>query len=339
MAVVETQKNGTEESNKQKPLVSICCITYNHEKYIADAIEGFLMQKTNFPIEIIIHDDASADKTAEIIRTYEEKHPDLIKPIYQKENQYSKGIKISPTFVYPKAQGKYIALCEGDDYWTDPLKLQKQVDYMEANPECSMCFHAAEIVYEDGSRPDKIHSPRNKNTKLRTEEVILGGGGLCPTASILFRKHLMDNPPQFYLEAPVGDYPLALICATNGAVYYVNEVMSVYRKGIAEAWSKRVAANLDKRKKHLFGIIKMYDQFNKYTNYHYERELIRQKSKSIKNFFCLFKNKHGFKNEQFNELSSYLSIKDKLVVNLVVNMPRTYSLIKKLKSYNSIKRG
>ena len=112
-------------------LVSICCITYNHEKYIRDAIEGFLMQKTDFPFEVLIHDDASTDGTADIIREYETKYPDIIKPIYQTENQYSKGIKISATYNYPRAKGKYIALCEGDDYWIDPYKLQKQVDFLE----------------------------------------------------------------------------------------------------------------------------------------------------------------------------------------------------------------
>lgn len=122
-----------------KPIVSICCITFNHEKYIRDAIEGFLMQKTLFPFEILIHDDASTDRTSYIIREYEEKFPDVIKPIYQTENQYSKGISISATYQFPRARGKYIAMCEGDDYWTDPLKLQKQVDFLEKNPMFVLC--------------------------------------------------------------------------------------------------------------------------------------------------------------------------------------------------------
>ena len=108
--------------NQEEIKVSICCITYNHEDYIADAIESFLMQETDFKYEILIHDDASTDKTADIIRSYELKYPEIIKPIYQTVNQYSKNTKILPTFLYPKAKGKYIALCEGDDYWIDPLK-------------------------------------------------------------------------------------------------------------------------------------------------------------------------------------------------------------------------
>jgi glycosyltransferase involved in cell wall biosynthesis len=138
-----------------EPLVSVCCITYNHEKYIREAIEGFLMQETSFPIEILIHDDASTDKTADIIREYEAKYPNIIKPIYQTENQYSKGVGISATYQWPRAKGKYIALCEGDDYWTDPLKLQKQVDFLEANPEYGMvCTDIYLIDDEDKALAD-----------------------------------------------------------------------------------------------------------------------------------------------------------------------------------------
>ncbi len=113
------------------PLVSISCITYDHEPFIRDALEGFLMQKTTFPIEILIHDDASTDGTAEIIRDYEKRYPELIFPIYQTENQHAKGVKISSTYQFPRARGKYIALCEGDDYWADPLKLQKLVNFLD----------------------------------------------------------------------------------------------------------------------------------------------------------------------------------------------------------------
>ena len=109
-----------------KVMVSVICNTYNHEKYIKSALDGFVMQKTNFEYEVLIHDDASTDSTADIIREYEKKYPDIIKPIYQSENQYSKKVPISKTYQYSRAKGKYIAICEGDDYWTDPFKLQKQ---------------------------------------------------------------------------------------------------------------------------------------------------------------------------------------------------------------------
>src|SRR5690606_29817302 len=120
---------------KESPIVSIICYAYNHEKYIKDALNGFVMQKTEFPFEIIIHDDASSDKTADIIREFEREYPHILKPIYQTINQYSIEKGKVTRICYEAAKGKYIALCEGDDYWTDPLKLQKQVDFMESNPE------------------------------------------------------------------------------------------------------------------------------------------------------------------------------------------------------------
>lgn len=120
-------------------MVTIRCMTYNHEPYIRQCLEGFVMQQTNFHFEAIVHDDASTDGTAAIIREYAEKYPDIIKPIYETENQYSKHDGSLDRIMDAHMRGKYIALCEGDDYWTDPLKLQKQVDLLEQYPECSMC--------------------------------------------------------------------------------------------------------------------------------------------------------------------------------------------------------
>src|SRR3989304_1339440 len=174
--------------NISQPLVSICCITYNQGRYIQDALDGFLMQKTTFPIEIIIHDDASVDKTTDIIKEYKKKHPNLITAIYQSENQYSNGVRgIAARFTFPKARGKYIALCEGDDYWTDPRKLQKQVDIMESDPAISFCFHSVKLIIEnENSIKERIIKRSYKNRTFNIGEMILGGGSLCPTQSVMF---------------------------------------------------------------------------------------------------------------------------------------------------------
>jgi Glycosyltransferases involved in cell wall biogenesis len=161
---------------KNEILVSVSCITFNHEKYIAEALESFIMQKTRFNYEILIHDDASTDRTADIIREYEKKYPDLIKPIYQKENQYSKDVDVDDLNT-ERAEGKYIALCEGDDYWTDPLKLQRQVDYLESHPDCTLCVHAAYIVNVMGRKIKSVR-PNVGNKIFTIEEIIEGGGGL-----------------------------------------------------------------------------------------------------------------------------------------------------------------
>jgi glycosyltransferase involved in cell wall biosynthesis len=134
-------------NEEERILVSISCVTYNHEAYIRDCIEGFLRQKTTFNFEILVHDDASTDGTADIIREYERKYPNLIKPIYQTENQLSQGI--SPGRINSdRAAGKYIAYCEGDDYWIDPLKLQKQVDFLESHPEYGLVCTNARKYYQ-----------------------------------------------------------------------------------------------------------------------------------------------------------------------------------------------
>lgn len=132
--------NINEEKDTRPIMVSIRCTAYNHEKYIRDALEGFVMQKTNFRFEAIVHDDASTDGTAAIIREYAEKYPDIIKPIYETENQYSKHDGSLTKIMNEACKGKYIALCEGDDYWIEPYKLQKQVDFLESSPDYSMCW-------------------------------------------------------------------------------------------------------------------------------------------------------------------------------------------------------
>lgn len=140
-----------------KPVVSISCVTYNHEKFISDAIDGFLMQKTTFPVEILIHDDASTDHTASIIQTYEEKYPQLIKVIYQTENQYQlKGPAILTQIQHSRAKGKYYAPCNGDDYWTDPLKLQKQVEFLEKNSKIGI-VHTKYIIENVAQNKTKVH--------------------------------------------------------------------------------------------------------------------------------------------------------------------------------------
>ena len=133
----------------QCPLVSISCLTYNHAPYLRQCLDGFVMQITSFPIEILIYDDASGDGTQNIIEEYQKKYPDIIKPIYQTENQYSKGVKVGFVYNYSRAKGEYIAFCEGDDYWTDPYKLQKQIDFLECYSDYVICSHRYRICLKE----------------------------------------------------------------------------------------------------------------------------------------------------------------------------------------------
>jgi len=197
------------------------------------------MQKTNFAFEVLIHDDASTDKTADIIRDYEAKYPEILKPIYQKENQYSKGINPGTKFLFPRARAKYIALCEGDDYWTDPYKLQKQVDFLEANQEYSMCFH--KVDYVDELNDIIEFEDYNKDTKTTTTFEDLCKSNYINTCSNLFRNNeLITNWPSALADCFPGDWVLNLLmCGKNGLIYMLEEKMASYRIHSQGIWSKQ----------------------------------------------------------------------------------------------------
>lgn len=238
----ESERNNGAPAGK--PLVSICCIAYNHEKFIRDCLDGFMMQKTDFPFEVLIHDDASTDRTADIIREYAAKYPDIVKPICQTENQRSKGIINNIAYNYPRAQGKYIALCEGDDYWTDPLKLQKQFDFMESHPDYSCCFHNAITKNEKTGKQDLYHKKPISGTLAPGD--ILCGNGYMPTASVFFRSEFIKDIPEYRKSSPVGDLPLEVCLAHKGKTKYFDETMSVYRLFASGSWSDRMAGDTDK---------------------------------------------------------------------------------------------
>lgn len=263
-----------EEALMKEPLVSISCITYNHGPYIRRAMEGFLSQKTDFPFEILIHDDASTDDTQEILREYEARYPELIRPIYRKENQYSKGIcNVSGAFNFPRARGKYIAMCEGDDYWTDDRKLQTQVSYMEAHPECSMTFHSAKIISEGKTFVRREIRPYRESRQVPAEEVINKPYNY-PTASLVFKAELGKQLPGWYHECPIGDVPVHIFMAAHGSVYYFDRPMSVYRLGAADSWTTSMLkgdeeARRNKNLKHLADLTRMYEAFDRDTEGRY----------------------------------------------------------------------
>ncbi len=219
------------EKFKQKPLVAIQCITYNHEPYIRDALEGFVMQKTDFPFVAIVHDDASTDKTADIIREYAEKYPDIIKPIFETENQYSKkdgSLGRIMNDAISATGAKYIAMCEGDDYWTDPLKLQKQVDFLESNNDYAMCYTQARIFYQQ-----KQTISKNIYGKKYSGFTDLLKRNKIPTASVVYRMkdykmYLSEVKPQIR-GWKMGDYPLWLYFSIKSNIHCIESVTSIYR--------------------------------------------------------------------------------------------------------------
>ena len=226
------------------------------------------MQETSFPYEIIIHDDASTDGTPAIIRSYAEKTPEII-PILQNENQYSKHVNIFSNIVFPLARGKYIAVCEGDDYWTDPAKLQKQIDYMEEHPECTLCLHASSDVSENGEFIKKRQRYKT-DSLVPMEDLILGGGGFAVLASTVFPSSLLNQFPRYYYNSPVGDVPMHLFLASYGNVFYFNDSMSNYRTGVPGSWTWRVGDGIGEEQiMHQDSMSAMYFEFAKSINDRY----------------------------------------------------------------------
>ena len=239
------------------PLVSICCFTYNHKDFIEEAIEGFLMQETTFPVEIIIRDDASTDGTSQIIKNYSKKYPQIIKPILLAENQYSQR-REAFTKIHSVARGNYIALCEGDDYWTEPTKLQKQLFLLEQNSTSSFCFHNTLIVNQKMQVSGQLR-PNTASLMHSVEELV--GSNFIHTSSIVFRKSMRPEFPEWYSKAPMGDWPFCILLAEKGNFLYINEVMSHYRLHGQSSWSSQSQAIRCAKTVHLFDLLK--DHFAK----------------------------------------------------------------------------
>jgi len=193
------------------------------------------MQETSFPFEIIVHDDCSTDGTTDIIREYERQYPQLIKPIYQSENQFSKGIKIFAAYVWPKTRGKYIAACEGDDYWIDPYKLQKQFDFLEGHPECSMCAHNNGVIIGENETIIGQKNPPGQKQFYDLNDVL--GGHPWHTSTIVYKKEILNSFPDWYGKLLGGDWQLYIIAAQQGSIGYIDEVMSIYRVHPGGIWS------------------------------------------------------------------------------------------------------
>ena len=263
---------------KKDICVSISCITYNHAPYIRQCLDSFIMQKTDFTFEVLIHDDCSTDGTTEVIKEYEAKYPEIIKPIYEEENQYQQGKSAgSAVWNYPRAKGKYIALCEGDDYWIDPLKLQKQVDFMESHPDYSLCFHDYEQLWPDGNRiliSKKVSHPLNCSIR----DAILSGGGYMATNSMLFRTQHIENYP-LWATIGAGDFPLMLILFHLGKVAHLNIVGSVYRVNSIGSWSEKMN-KITFLLQHSKKSDRMLRNFDKWSNKKYHNVILLKRIKN-----------------------------------------------------------
>ncbi len=225
------------------PKVSVICFVFNHEKYLRQALEGFVMQQTNFPFEVIIHDDASTDSSVSIIEEYKTNYPAIFKPIYQKINQHSIEKGRVTKIAFAAAQGQYIALCEGDDFWSDELKLQKQLSFLEQNANYSSVFSEVNLVDGDSNFIKVSNRVLHGITTLQYQDLIIQN--VIHTCSFVFRRDALGADfNEIINKMKVGDVPLFLYCSLNGPIHYFKEAMAAYRTNVGIMRAKFNSASI-----------------------------------------------------------------------------------------------
>lgn len=250
------------------PLVSVYMLAYRHEEFIAKAIEGVVAQQCDFPIELIIGEDCSPDRTREIALHYQHRHPHLIRVLTGQKNV---GSRANSRRCWSATRGTYVAVCEGDDYWCDPTKLTRQMEIFRLYPECTLVFHAATYIDSQTGRQIRTSKQSLFSRMLSTNEVILGDGGLIPTASILVRREIAINPPFWSHQAPVGDYPLALYAALRGKIAYLDRIMSVYNINVPHSWTQRYAPDFSSRMLYARQIEEMFAGFSVESGHRFDK--------------------------------------------------------------------
>ncbi|MFG0739811.1 glycosyltransferase [Proteus terrae] len=244
------EKEIIDKWSSEEVIVSVICCTYNQEKYIEDTILGVLCQDTTYRYEFIIHDDCSTDSTSNIIKKYTDNYPNIIKHIIPPKNIYSQGLKPSINAL-SFSKGSYIALCEGDDFWIDNKKLEKQINILEKNKDINICFSSAHTLEQDG----KINVIANySKTSFITplSEVIKQGGSYMPTASLVFRRNVALEFKKYFEKAPVGDYYYQILGSINNGAFYLPDTTCVYRINALGSWSlSKLTINEEKLKKEL----------------------------------------------------------------------------------------
>ncbi len=245
------------------PLVDVNLITYNHEKFVARAIESVLEQQANFAYRLIIGDDCSTDNTQSIIRGFAQDYPERIQTLLASEHRGLGRPDRIGLQVLRLSTAKYIALLDGDDYWTDPQKLQKQVDALEQDPDSAICFHDVRLFFEDGSRePGTSVAPSQKKT-FTIEDLLVGN--FMQTCSVMFRNNLIGKVPTWYHESLIGDWPLHVMVAQHGKIRYLDEEMAAYRIHGGGVWSAKQSAGRLKES------IKVLSKLNRHLRYKYRR--------------------------------------------------------------------
>lgn len=319
-----------------KPLVSVLIFSYRYERFIAQAIDGVLAQICNFPIEIIIGEDCSPDDSLSISLDYQRRNPELIRVLTGPTNV---GGSLNVERCLTASRGQYITMCDGDDYWCDPTKLARQIEIFRANPQCTLVFHAA--AYVDSETGSRTRTSRQSlfSRMLSTEEVILGDGGLMPTASILVRREIALDPPLWYSQAPVGDYPLALRAALRGKIAYLNRVMSVYRTNVPHSWTQRYVPEISSRIQYARQIEAMFSGFSAASENRFDGATREMVSKYYSDPLVRLSGSTEEKRRFYREVAGKLRGSDRWLTWLAVKYNLRLALLKDLlRKSRSLKR-
>ncbi|MCX7088114.1 MAG: glycosyltransferase [Methylococcales bacterium] len=277
MMILETnEESGIEISDPSrltaKPVVSVSMITYNHEQYIEEAINGVLMQETDFDVELIISNDNSPDQTDAIVQRIIKEHP---KGRWIHYIKHEKNIGMMPNILdnLQRCNGEYIAICEGDDYWTDPLKLHVQIDAMKKQPACDLSFHPATVV-SGLLKTDKVNAFHSLDNKIFTAaEMIKGGGAFCPSSALIFKRSILSSLLELLHDAPVGDYFIQVLGSHKGGALYLSRVMSIYRMDTAVSWTAAMDSSTEKMKIYFERFIHSLSYLNAMLKKEYQQEI------------------------------------------------------------------
>lgn len=296
-------------------MVDIPMCVYNHGKFVAHAIEGVLMQKTDFKFRLIIGEDCSTDDSRTIVDRYSRMHPNIVHPIFHEKNL---GASENTRILLQECHGKYLALCDGDDYWTDPFKLQKQVDFLEKNPDFMICFHNTEEKYDEGLKESFLYcAPTQK--QVSTTEDLLRDQNFIPTCSAVFRNKLISKMPEFFFQLGMGDWTLHILNSEFGKINYINEVMAVHRLHANGIWSQNASI-----KNHLY-ILQAYEALASHfkSNSMYSIIIKEEKVKLLNSIFS-----HYFTTKEKSAALRYLCWLIKLQPSTMLKTQRIKEFIK-----------
>ncbi|MEE1187340.1 MAG: glycosyltransferase [Acutalibacteraceae bacterium] len=316
--------------DNNKVMLTVLCTVYNHEKYIAKCLESLVNQKCSYKYQIVVHDDASTDNSAQIIKQFENKYPDKIIPIYQKENQWSKGVYIRAEILQKYIEGKYVAVCEGDDFWTDENKIQMQIDYMESHPDCALCAHAAYYADENGKiLKNKFFANFNEEKDLSMKE-ILHGWSFATNSVMYVSKLFPDTSIPFKGKCVNADYALAVFMALQGKIHYFDKLMSAYRinsvNSLTWKWRHNPELYVERRREY----IAMLDRIDEYTHQEYHDIIADYKETCIFDLYVFMSDLKKVK--EYKSRYKSMPVIKKLKLNVKYYCPWLASSVKKLKS-------